>query len=173
MDETLRRYGIRLLEGEQIQRVLDRKRGLVEQRLRNPTGFVITTHRLIHLSREGGRRRAYSAMIRDVSHLDIEHQGRSLGFLVMTVIAVLGAPAAYVGLEGNDVATYAAAGAAVVGLIFLVLFLGSGRTSILTHIGARPVHVPIAKPAIGDAEQFAADFFEAKSRPIASYQPRP
>ena len=57
-DDELRKYGIRLLNGEDIDMMFDTKRGVVGELDRMGEGLVLTTYRLIHLQ---GRRSRHSA----------------------------------------------------------------------------------------------------------------
>ena len=81
MDEQklLRRYGVRLFEGEKVEKVFDPRRGIVRRSdAVSGGGFLLTNHRLIHLSSGGWRRKANVAMTEDVRNLAVEHTGKNL-----------------------------------------------------------------------------------------------
>jgi len=140
-EQALHRFGVRLLDGEQVVRALDGRRGFVEDLKRLREGFVLTTQRLLCLTRESGRRKARVAMLRDVEYLELEHQSRSWGLLILGVVLVV----------------------VVIGLLYLWRWWTSGKTVIRTQIGSDPQEAEVSRSALESAEEFVVDFFEAKT----------
>jgi len=80
-------------------------------------------------------------MLRDVEYLELEHQSRSWGLLILGVLLV----------------------AVVIGLWYLWRWWTSGKTVIRTQIGNDSQEAEVSRSALESAEEFVADFFEAKT----------
>lgn len=170
VDSELSKYGVRLLDGEALELVFDKRKGKVDGVKRIRQGLVLTSHRLIYLE---GRKRARAALLNDVRYLEIIHKKRSKSFVLLSVI-LLGAAAALVvaggsgfSLDPDDVGLKLMSGGAIglFGLLTLAKFYWSGSTQLTTEIGTgegSTINVLLNRPAKEDVEEFCAAFFEQK-----------
>ena len=169
-NSELSKYGVRLLDGEELELMFDKKRGKVDRVRRMGQGLVLTNHRLIYLE---GRKRARASLLNDVRYLEIVHKKRSLGIIILSVILFAGAAALIISggsgisLDPDDVGLSLIAGAGVgfFGLLTLAKYYWSGSTQLATEIGAgegSAIEVTLNRSAKADAEEFCAAFFERK-----------
>lgn len=168
----LSKYGVRLLDGEAMEMMFDRRRGKVDRVKRLGQGLVLTNHRLIYLE---GRKRARASLLSDVRYLEIVHKKRSIRLIVLSVI-LLGAAGALIiaggnglSLDADDVGLRLLGGAAIglFGLLTLANYYWSGTTQLATEIGVgegSAINVTLKRSAKADAEEFCASFFERKLR---------
>ena len=166
LDETLSRHGIRLLEGESISSALDLKSGSTGQ---FTEGLILTNRRVIHISRKSSGT-AIAATLEDISSIAVNHEpkqrwliavgaGLALGAIVVVLldlpifqeVPLLGALG-----PGTVLALIAAA--------LLTWGLSTGGTQIEVPLGNRNINADLKSGALKDAEDFVADFFEAKAR---------
>ncbi|MCH8062198.1 MAG: hypothetical protein IH861_06825 [Chloroflexi bacterium] len=169
-NSELSKYGVRLLDGEALELMFDKKRGKVDRVKRMGQGLVLTNHRLIYLE---GRKRARASLLSDVRYLEIIHKKRSIGIIILSVLLFAGAGALIfaggsgVSLDPDDVglSLIAGAGVGLFGLLTLAKYYWSGSTQLTTEIGAgegSAIDVTLRRSAKEDAEEFCAAFFEGK-----------
>ena len=169
-NSELSRYGVRLLDGEELELMFDKKRGRVDRVKRMGQGLVLTNHRLIYLE---GRKRARASLLDDVRYLEIIHKKRSIGIVIFSVLLLAGSAALIISggsgisLDPDDVglSLIAGAGVGVFGLLTLAKYYWSSSTQLTTEIGAgegSAIDVILKRSAKADAEEFCAAFFEQK-----------
>ncbi len=169
-NSELSKYGVRLLDGEVMELMFDRRRGKVDRVKRMGQGLVLTNHRLIYLE---GRKRARASLLSDVRYLEIFHKKRAIRFLLLSVIlfgaagALIAAGGSGLSLDPDDIGLQSLAGAALglFGLFTLANYWWSGSTQLATEIGAgegSAINVTLNRSAKADAEEFCAAFFERK-----------
>ncbi len=168
MDTRLGRHGIRLLDGETLHAILDLKRGTGAEARNFRHGFVLTSERLIYLSRGGSNvRGALAAGLHDVLSIEIEHHRKQWEWVVLGALVLVGGLA--MTAVGEFFVVYGGLAAAFGALIGLwALF--TGHTIVQAQMGRKEISANLRSRALGDAEEFIASVFEVKRR---LYRPMP
>lgn len=168
LDDTLSRHGIRLLQGESGTSALDLRSGSTGS---FREGLILTNRRVIHISR-GSSRSAVAAALEDVPSMAINHKPMESGVIFFGILITLmgalavafwGQLASFADVPNDDLGFFIGGPVALFGAIIAVWGLTTGSTEIEVQLGNREIYADLKDSALEDAEDFMADFFEAKS----------
>lgn len=169
LDTTLSRHGIRLLEDESISSALDLKSGSTG---RFTSGLILTNRRVIHISRRS-RRSAITATLEDIPSIAVKHEpkqhwliavGAALALGGLVIAALAGSLASYTVAAPDNLSLFIGLPVALFGAILAVWGLSTGSTQIEMQLGNREISAELKSSALEDAEDFVANFFQAKAR---------
>ena len=163
----LRRHGVALRSQETIQSAFDKSRGNVETPGEKFDGFVLTSDRIIYLTKSPTG--TMHAELVDAEYLDIDLKAKSrahavVGLVVMVMGILVVAASSRALLAGQIGPLLLAITLIGIGAIVMSRSGEAGRARLTTQIGGRWVGVKIRASLLAEAEAFRAEFSEAKKR---------
>ena len=176
-EEALKRVGIRLLPGEELDAAVELEGGLTEVLEPAHATLLLTNLRLIRYSTGGHRVDTVSVGLNDVHFVEVKRAERNQqwvyvglvfigGGLLLALLAIF-----WLGMMVSPLLM--AFSLALIGIVFLLTYAGGTRGQVVVSAGAERIRCRMKTKALDDMVVFLERFYELKlnapeTRPLRS-----
>ena len=163
---------IALMDGEEVETVLDLANGMTEGEVQGSDCVVLTNRRLIHLRGNGSRRRATLASLKDVQAVEVVVQA-DLSAFVWGGLALVIALVLWRTVDNPIGSVVSAVVVALMGIYLIVdQIVAPGVARLLFRVGGSEIRCDLkGESALEDAYPFVNRLFQLKEREASPPSP--